>query len=137
VIWPETTARQAYPLYYSLATPFVTAVSPRNPARGLNLFSAVFGGAAVGLLAWAIAAASGSIAGGIVGALFLAFSYTFWSQATIAEVYTLHLALVGASLAALQAFAVRPTRMRLAAFCAIYASITAICSSAVGLADAV
>ena len=121
VTWPETTARQAYPLYYSLATPFVKVASPGNPARGLNLFSAVFGGIAVGLLAWAIAGASRSIAGGVVGALFLAFSYTFWSQAIIAEVYTLHLALVGASLAALQAFQVNPTRARLAAFCAIYA----------------
>ncbi|HEX5110273.1 MAG TPA: DUF2723 domain-containing protein [Vicinamibacterales bacterium] len=121
VTWPETTARQAYPLYYGLATPFVKTVSPGNPARGLNLFSAVFGAAAVGLLTWVIAGVSRSVAGGAAGALFLAFSYTFWSQAVIAEVYTLHLALAGACLAALQAFAARPTRSRLAIVCAIYA----------------
>jgi hypothetical protein len=37
---------QAYPLYYDLARPFVGAVSRGNPARGLNLFSAIFGAAA-------------------------------------------------------------------------------------------
>ncbi len=52
VLWPETSARQAYPLYYSLARPFVLAVSPDNPARGLNLFSAVCGGLAIGLLTY-------------------------------------------------------------------------------------
>jgi hypothetical protein len=37
----------------------------------------------------------------------LAFSYTFWTQAIIAEVYSLHLALVALCLLALQAFAAR------------------------------
>src|SRR6266550_7217315 len=50
VLSPDVSARQAYPLYYALARPFVRAVSAANPARGLNLFSAVFGAAAVGLL---------------------------------------------------------------------------------------
>ena len=50
VLWPEVSARQAYPLYYGLARPFVSAVSLGNPARGLNLFSAIFGAASVGLL---------------------------------------------------------------------------------------
>ena len=35
VLWPEVSARQAYPLYYDLARPFVRAVSVGNPARGL------------------------------------------------------------------------------------------------------
>jgi len=34
VLWPEVSARQAYPLYYGLARPFVSAVSAINPARG-------------------------------------------------------------------------------------------------------
>src|SRR5262245_5732298 len=42
VLWPEQSARRAYPLYYALATPFIRAVSEDNPARGLNLFSAVW-----------------------------------------------------------------------------------------------
>ena len=45
MLWPEVSARQAYPLYYGLAAPFVRAVSVANPARGLNLFSAIFGAA--------------------------------------------------------------------------------------------
>ena len=49
-------------------------------------------------------------------ALLLAFSYTFWSQAIIAEVYTLHLTLVRALLLALHAYAARPSRGRLAIF---------------------
>ena len=42
VLWPENSARRAYPLYYTLATPFIRAVSQDNPARGLNLFSAIW-----------------------------------------------------------------------------------------------
>ena len=52
VLWPKTSARQAYPLYYGLAAPFVSSVSAGSPARGLNLFSAVAAAAAVGLLTW-------------------------------------------------------------------------------------
>src|SRR5215218_3552084 len=47
VLWPATSARQAYPLYYALAKPFVATLSAADPARGLNLFSAVWGGVAV------------------------------------------------------------------------------------------
>src|SRR5688572_23232480 len=42
VLWPETSARRAYPLYFTLATPFVRVVSESAPARGLNLFSAIW-----------------------------------------------------------------------------------------------
>src|SRR5919197_6291507 len=42
VLWPTISARQSYPLYYGLARPFVSLVSPSNPARGLNLFSALW-----------------------------------------------------------------------------------------------
>ena len=58
---------------------------------------------------------------GVAAGLFLAFSYTFWSQAITAEVYTLHLLIVGAALAALLAWAERPTLGRLALFYAVYA----------------
>src|SRR6478672_4232214 len=91
VLWPEVSARQAYPLYYELGAAFVRAVSTANPARGLNLFSAVFGAIAVGLLTYLCALVSESVVAGVVAGLLLAFSYTFWSQAIIAEVYTLHL----------------------------------------------
>src|SRR5258705_511252 len=59
VLSPDVSARQAYPLYFALARPFVRAVSAANPARGLNLFSAVFGAAAVGLLTFLCAAIAG------------------------------------------------------------------------------
>ena len=121
VLWPGISARQAYPLYYALAHPFVATVAAANPARGLNLFSAVFGAIAVALLAWIVTAVADSIVAGITSALLLAFSYTFWTQAIIAEVYTLHLALVGVCVIAMAAFARRPSRARLAIFFAVYA----------------
>jgi hypothetical protein len=121
VLWPEVSARQAYPLYYGLAAPFVRAVSVANPARGLNLFSAIFGAAAVGLLTLLCSLVTESVAAGVAAGLLLAFSYTFWSQAIIAEVYTLHLTLVLACCLALYAYAERPCRARLAIFFAVYA----------------
>src|SRR5687768_8418342 len=77
VLWPETSARQAYPLYYAMARPFVLALSPGDPARGLNLFSAVTGAAAVGLLTYAAGIVARSAPAGVVAGLLLAFSYTF------------------------------------------------------------
>lgn len=121
VLWPETSARQAYPLYYALARPFVEAVGASQPARTLNLFSALCGGLAVGLLTYLGARITRSALAGAAAALLLAVSYTFWSQAIIAEVYTLHLALVAACLIALQAFAVEPSTRRLAVFFMVYA----------------
>src|SRR5215813_11676241 len=121
VLWPEVSARQAYPLYYDLAAPFVRAVSIGNPARGLNLFSAIFGAAASGLLTYLCALMIESLAAGIAAGLLFAFSYTFWSQAIIAEVYTLHLTLVLVSCLALHAYAQQPSRLRLAIFFGVYA----------------
>jgi hypothetical protein len=121
VLWPEMSARQAYPLYYSLAKPFVGALTPDTPALGLNLFSAVAAAVAAGLLAGVVAFSTRSVPGGLVAGLLLAFSYTFWSQAVIAEVYALHLALVGCCLAALAAWVDRRSMPRLAMFFATYA----------------
>lgn len=121
VLWPATSARQAYPLYYNVAKPFVAATSPSNPARGLNLFSAVWGAVAVGVLCVVVSTITASTTAGAGSALLLATSYTFWSQSIIAEVYTLHLALVGACLLAVAGVARQPAPARLAAFFAIYA----------------
>ena len=55
VLWPEVSARQAYPLYYGLARPFVSMVGAGNPARALNLLSSVWAAAAVGLLTFVCA----------------------------------------------------------------------------------
>jgi hypothetical protein len=116
VLWPEVSARQAYPLYYNLARPFVSAAAPTDPARALNLFSAIWGAAAVGLFVFVCASVTGSLAGGAAAGGLLAFSYTFWTQAVIAEVYTLHLALIALCLVVLYAYAAKPNRARLALF---------------------
>lgn len=121
VLWKETSARQAYPLYYALARPFVLAASPDNPARGLNVFSALSGGLAVGLLTCFAALLTRSLAAGAIAGLLLAFSHTFWTQSVIAEVYALHIALIACCLLALHAFGRHPTRGRLAIFFAVYA----------------
>ena len=121
VLWPEVSARQAYPLYYGLARPFILAASPGDPARALNLFSAIWGAAAVGLLTVLCATVMRSHAAGIVAGLLLAFSYTFWSQAIIAEVYTLHLTLIAGCLLALYWYASRPSYPRLVLVLAVYA----------------
>jgi hypothetical protein len=114
-------ARQAYPLYYGLAKPFIRAVSAANPARGLNLFSAIWAAGAVGLVTWLCAAVTRSTLAGVLAGLFLAASYTFWTQAIIAEVYSLHLMLVALCMLSLHAYEARPTRVRLAIFFAVYA----------------
>jgi hypothetical protein len=121
VLWPEISARQAYPLYYALAKPFVASLASTNPARGLNLFSAVSAAVAVGLLSGVVTHVSRSVVAGGTAGLLLAFSYTFWTQAVIAEVYALHLALLGVCLAALAVYADRPTTSRAGMFFAVYA----------------
>lgn len=121
VLWPEVSARQAYPLYYGLARPFVAATAPENPARALNLFSAVSAAAAVGLLVFLCASVTRSLAGGVIAGTLLAFSYTFWTQAVIAEVYALHLALIGVCLVTLYSYGAKPTTARLAVFFGAYA----------------
>lgn len=121
VSYQTTSARQAYPLYFGLATPFVQLTGATSPARALNLFSALCGAIAAGLLTWLVATITASRAGGIAAGLLLAFSYTFWTQAVIAEVYTLHLLLVGLVLVALHAWQQHQTLTRLAIVCATYA----------------
>jgi hypothetical protein len=93
------TPRQAYPLYYAIANT-VFAVTGGEPARSLNLTSALAGAVACGALAWVASALSGSVLAGVWAGLLLGASYTFWSQAIIGEVYTLHLCLTSAVLAA-------------------------------------
>ena len=103
-----------YPLYMLLGWAWshgLTALGIASPAAAMNLLSAVFGGLAVALAALFFLALVATLTGeetsgsrwlqrgaALAAALFFAFTPTFWSQALIAEVYTLHAALVAAIL---------------------------------------
>jgi hypothetical protein len=112
--------RQGYPLYFAWTGLLVHAL-PIEAARAANLGSAIAAAAAVGLVLLAGAELAGSLVGGLVAGLLLAGSYTFWSQAVIAEVYALHLLAAGWSLLALLSWKARPSAARLALFFALCA----------------
>jgi MFS family permease len=76
---------------------------------------------ACALIVLAAAELSGSIAAGVGAALLFAVSYTFWSQAVIAEVYALHMAFVALTLLLLLRWSREPTDRRLVAFFSVYA----------------
>src|SRR4030095_6348307 len=65
---------------------------------------------------------SGSIGAAVGAALLFAASYTFWSQAVIAEVYALHIALILLTMLLLLRWAESPTYARLTLFFAVYAA---------------
>jgi hypothetical protein len=86
-----------YPTYLLLAAPFAH-LSGWEPARGVNLFSALCAALAAGLVTlagWHLLGASPlpaplrAIIAGTAGLSF-AFAPTPWSQAVVAEVYALH-----------------------------------------------
>jgi hypothetical protein len=109
------TPRHAYPLYHGLGGVFVW-LYPWEAARAANLASAIYGALAVGLAVWLGTRVAESLPGGIAAGLFLAFSYTFWTQSITAEVYTLHLLILGGACLALTGWAAHPTAGRLALF---------------------
>ncbi len=117
----EITPRQGYPLYFAIGNVIVW-LAGREPAFGMNLASAICAALACGLLAWLAADLSGSTLAGVFTGMLFAASYTFWSQAIIAEVYALHALMLAASLVALAWWAKRPESIaRLSTFFAIYA----------------
>ena len=76
-----------YHVYLVLAKLF-TLLPVGEIAYRVNLFSAFMGGFTVALVYLSGRVLSGSRWGGALGAAALSLSATFWSQATIAEVYT-------------------------------------------------
>jgi hypothetical protein len=82
-----------YPLYVLLTKAF-TLLPLNNVAWRANLASAVFATAAVVVLYDLLRALTGRSLLSLLTVLGFAFSSTFWSQAVIAEVYTLHNLLV-------------------------------------------
>jgi hypothetical protein len=93
-----------------------------EPAVGMNLASVACGALACGLLAWLGVSLHGSLAAGLFAGLLFGSSYTFWSQAIIAEVYTLHVVMLTSSVLALLWWGREPGSLgRLAVFFGIYA----------------
>ena len=82
-----------YPTWTMLAHLF-TYLPFGDPAYRINLASTVFGATAVFLLFFAGLRLSGRIWAAAAGSLAFAVGSTFWSQAVIAEVYTLNAAFV-------------------------------------------
>jgi hypothetical protein len=78
-----------YPLYTLLGKLF-TYLPIGSIAYRVNLMSALFASLACFILYVLLLKLTKSPAASAVSSLILAFSYTFWSQAVIAEVYTLH-----------------------------------------------
>ncbi len=116
----DLTPRQAYPLYYAIGNIALTLTGD-EPAHALNLVSAIAGAIAVAIFVWVAADLTRSLPAGAAGGLWLASSYTFWTQAIIAEVYALHLALMGLVLATVLWWDRRRTLPRLTLVFATYA----------------
>ncbi len=93
-----------YPVYILLGKLFIALVPFGDVAYRANLFSAFMAAATVALVYAAGRLAAGSRWAGLCAGLALAVSYTFWSQALIAEVYTPAAAFLAAVLVALLAW---------------------------------
>jgi hypothetical protein len=115
----KLTPRDAYPLYYAVALPVVPFFS--NQAYAMNLLSAIEAAMACGLIVLVAFELSGSLLAAAATAVLFAGSYTFWSQAVIAEVYALHLLLVALSLLLVLRWSREPRFPQLCAFLAAYA----------------
>lgn len=76
-----------YPIYLLLARG-IGVLPLRSPAWRVNLFSAVSAAVAIGCSYHLARRLTRSRIGGLLAGLILAVSYTFWTQAIIAEVYT-------------------------------------------------
>jgi hypothetical protein len=117
---PVISPRDGYPLYFAIGDLFLR-LAPGDAAHALNLASAVEGALAAGVVVLAAAELSGSAVAAGAAALLFAGSYTFWSQAVIAEVYALHAMFVALTLLLVLRWQRRPTMGRLALFFGAYA----------------
>lgn len=79
-----------YPLWCLLAKLFIVLVPFGDVAWRANLSSAVFASGTVALVGGMTGALTRNRLAGIAAGLTLAFSWEFWEQAVIAEVYTLN-----------------------------------------------
>jgi hypothetical protein len=114
------TPRNGYPLYFAIGNLFLW-LTHMEAAHVMNLASALEGAIACGIIVLAAAELSESMLAGVAASLLFAISYTFWSQAIIAEVYSLHILFVALTLVLLLRWSARPTLARLSLFLAVYA----------------
>lgn len=120
VTLPLVVPRHAYPLYVALGKLSVLALGG-DPAHALNVLSAVAATGAVAAYAWLAWELTADAFASLWGSLLFAASYTFWSQAVIAEVYTLQALFIAVVLACAVRWWREPSRARLAALYAVYA----------------
>lgn len=100
--WPAAIPHPTgYPLYATLLTALAHLVPIGELAWRANALSALFASAAVALTYLVGRGMALSRIGAGAAAAFIALSPTFWANATVAEVYALHLCLVAALLFAL------------------------------------
>jgi hypothetical protein len=114
------TPRDGYPLYFALGD-LILWLTRLDPARAMNLTSAIEGAAACGLFVVVSMEIVGSLFASVMCAILFMVSYTFWSQCVIAEVYALHLVFVLGTIFALLQWEHRPTTARLAVVFGWYA----------------
>ncbi len=100
-----------YPLYTLVAKAWTFLVPWRDPAWRLNVLSALWAAAAAGVLVRATRAFVPAGWAATVAGLLLVLSPTFWSQATIAEVYALHALFLAGFLALLAPTFTEPSRV--------------------------
>ncbi len=93
-----------YPVYILLGKLFLTLVPVGDVAYRANLYSAFAAAVTIGLLYAAGRLATDSRWAGLLASLALAVSFTFWSQALIAEVYAIGAAFLAAVIVALLAW---------------------------------
>ena len=79
-----------YPLYMLLGKLFISLTPIKGVAYSMNLLSALLGGLTVGVVFLISRRVAGSPLIAAVTALSFAFSYRFWRESIITEVYTLH-----------------------------------------------
>lgn len=108
-----------YPLYVTLAKLF-TLIPLRDVAFRVNLLSAASGACAVALLGAVILQLTNDFVAASSAALLFAWSATFWSQAVIAEVYTLNAALLALVLLLVSLWRARRTSQLYFASIALY-----------------
>lgn len=112
-----------YPLYVLLGYAWTHLLGVGDPALRMNLFSAFWAGVAVGLVYLLtlqivqLVARDGAPGTArpllaLQAALTFAVTSTFWSQAVIAEVYTLHAVFVAATLLGMTVWIGQPPQLR-------------------------